>query len=67
MTVAAASLSLMPDKYPAQRPATLRSPPAHNNSIVVRAPSSRRVRFPVSLALNQEVTYERVQVALVRS
>lgn len=31
MSVAAASLSLMPDKYPAQRPATLCSPPAHNN------------------------------------
>lgn len=67
MTVAAVSLSLMPDKYPAQRPATLRSPPAHNNSTAVRTPSTRRVWLPVSPALYQEVTYERVQVALVQS
>lgn len=36
MTVAAASLSLLPDKYPAQRPTTRRSPPAHNNKPAAR-------------------------------
>lgn len=57
MTLAAASLSLMPDEYPAQRPATRRSPPAHNNSTAARTSSWQRVRLPASLALNQEVTY----------
>lgn len=50
MTLAAASLSLMPDEYPAQRPAPRRFPPAHNNSTAAGTFASQHETFPVSLA-----------------
>lgn len=54
MTVAAASLSLLPDKYSAQGPTTRRSSPTHNHASTAQT-TAQHARLPVSPAVNPEV------------